>query len=64
MQRRKSITAVALTGLLVGMAGLSFAAVPLFNIFRHVPAARRMFGFSIFYLFAIFALLIADKGLS
>ena len=36
MQRRKSITAVALTGLLVGMAGLSFAAVPLFNIFRHV----------------------------
>ena len=27
-------------------------------------AARRMFGFSIFYLFAIFALLIADKSLS
>jgi len=27
-------------------------------------AARRMFGFSIFYLFAIFALLIADKSLA
>ena len=27
-------------------------------------AARRMFGFSIFYLFAIFALLIVDKGLA
>ncbi len=27
-------------------------------------AARQMFGFSIFYLFAIFALLIADKGLA
>jgi protoheme IX farnesyltransferase len=27
-------------------------------------APRQMFGFSIFYLFAIFALLIADKGLA
>ena len=36
MQRRKSITAVALTGLLVGMAGLSYAAVPLYRIFCQV----------------------------
>ena len=35
-QRRKSITAAALTGLLIGMAGLSYAAVPLYRMFCQV----------------------------
>ena len=36
MQRRKSITVAALTGLLVGMAGLSYAAVPLYRMFCQI----------------------------
>lgn len=36
MQRRKSITVAALAGLLVGMAGLSYAAVPLYRIFCQI----------------------------
>lgn len=36
MQRRKSITVVALAGLLVGMAGLSYAAVPLYRMFCQI----------------------------
>ncbi len=36
MQRRKSITVAALSGLLLGMAGLSYAAVPLYRMFCQV----------------------------
>ena len=36
MKRRKSITVAALTGLLVGMAGLSYAAVPLYRMFCQI----------------------------
>ena len=36
MQRRKSITVAALAGLLVGMAGLSYAAVPLYRMFCQI----------------------------
>ena len=36
IQRRKSITVAALTGLLVGMAGLSYAAVPLYRMFCQI----------------------------
>ena len=36
MQRRKSITVAALSGLLLGMVGLSYAAVPLYRMFCQV----------------------------
>ncbi len=65
---------LALTPVFMGMAGLAYgaAAVVLGGLFvlaalglwrdRGDAPARRMFGFSIFYLFALFALLIVERA--
>ncbi len=60
-------TALGLAGWLYGAAalllGLTFVAAAVAVWFdRGDRSARRMFGFSIFYLFALFALLIVDRA--
>ncbi len=70
------LTPVALAPYFMGMAGMGYLAgacllhgffiLSAFRVWQErggYKYARKMFGFSIFYLFAIFALMMADKGM-
>ena len=73
---KKTLTPIVLAGIFFLMLGLSFAAVPLYDLFFRVTGfggttqnaenkeintlARRIFLYSIFYLFIIFLLILSD----
>ena len=75
MIEKKKLTPLVLAGIFVLMLGLSYAAVPLYDLFCRVTGfggttqisnnapkiAKTIFGYSILYLFLIFVLFLIDK---